>query len=108
MHSEYRDPKPLPGERPVPSIKIDALKLLGLLLRAELMMTAVDRRRYANRAIEAIEDVIRDFQLAHVALSEKKLLDEYGYQMHPRKRYHFKLHKNGKAGTTQRFGVAAA
>lgn len=65
MHSEYRDTKPLPGERPVPSIKIDALKLLGLLLRAELMMTDVDRRRYANRAIEAIEDVIRDFQLAH-------------------------------------------
>lgn len=65
MHSEYRDPKPLPGERQVPSIKVDALKLLGLLLRAELMMTAVDRRRYANRAIDAIEDVIRDFQLAH-------------------------------------------
>ena len=65
MHSEYRDPKPLPGEKPVPSIKVDALKLLDLLLRAELMMTAVDRRRYANRAIEAIEDVIRDFQIAH-------------------------------------------
>lgn len=65
MHSEYRDPKPLPGEKPVPSIKVDALKLLELLLRAELMMTAVDRRRYANRAIEAIEDVIRDFQIAH-------------------------------------------
>ena len=25
--------------------------------------------------------------LAHVALSEKKLLEEYGYRMHPRKRY---------------------
>ena len=55
----------MPGEKAVPSIKVDALKLLGLLLRAELMMTAVDRRRYANRAIDAIMDVIRDFQIAH-------------------------------------------
>lgn len=65
MRSEFYDPEPLPGERPVPSIKVDARKLLALLLRAEPMMTAVDRRRYANRAISAIEDVIRDFQIAH-------------------------------------------
>ncbi len=65
MHSEYRDPRPLPGEKPVPSIKVDAMQLLGLLLRAEYMMTAVDRRRYANRAIAAIENVIGDFQIAH-------------------------------------------
>lgn len=65
MRSEYFDPKPLPGERPVPSIKVDALKLLGLLLRAELMMTKVDRVRYASRAIAAIMDVTRDFQIAH-------------------------------------------
>jgi hypothetical protein len=64
-HSEYRDIKPHPGERAVPSIKIDASKLLGLLLRAELMMTAVDRRRYCDRAIAALLDVIRDFQIAH-------------------------------------------
>ena len=65
MRSEYKEFKTLPGERPVPSIKVDALKLLALLLRAELMMTAVDRRRYADRAIAAIQDVIRDFQIAH-------------------------------------------
>lgn len=65
MHSEYFEPKKLPGERPVPSILVDALAILGLLLRAELMMTKVDRIRYASRAIAAIQDVIRDFQIAH-------------------------------------------
>lgn len=107
MHSEYRDPKPLPGERPVPSIKIDALKLLGLLLRAELMMTAVDRRRYANRAIEASKKWARFVRFnwdrlcfqAAPGFSHNEILQ---------REYHFKLHKNGKAGTTQRFGVAAA
>lgn len=49
----------------MPSIKVDASKLLDLLLRAELMMTAVDRRRYCARAIDALLDVIRDFQIAH-------------------------------------------
>lgn len=63
--SEYYEPAKLAGERAVPSIKLDADKLLGLLLRAEVMMTAVDRKRYADRAIEAIEDVIRDFSLAY-------------------------------------------
>ena len=65
MHSEYAEPKHLPGERPVPSIRIDAGKILELLLRAELMMNAVNRRRYADRAIAAILDVIRDFQIAY-------------------------------------------
>ena len=65
MHSEYTEPKHLPGERPVPSIRIDAGNILKLLLRAELMMNAVNRRRYADRAISAIEDVIRDFSLAY-------------------------------------------
>ena len=63
--SEYFEPATVPGERPVPSIKLDADKLLGLLLRAEVMMTSVDRRRYGDRAIDAIEDVIRDFSLAY-------------------------------------------
>ncbi len=49
----------------MPSIRIDAGKLLDLLLRAEIMMTAVDRRRYCDRAINAIQDVIRDFSLAY-------------------------------------------
>ena len=72
MYSEYSEYKPMPGERPVPSIKVDAFKLLDLLLRAELMMTAVDRRRYANRAIAAIMDVIRDFQIAYDFEGERK------------------------------------
>lgn len=65
MKSEYREPRTLPGERAVPSIRIDAGKLLKLLLRAELMMNAVDRRRYASRAIDAIQDVIAEFALAY-------------------------------------------
>lgn len=65
MHSEYHEPRALPGEKPVPSIRLDAERLLKLLLRAEVMMTAVDRRRYCDRAIFAIEDVIRDFQMAY-------------------------------------------
>ncbi|MCR5842110.1 MAG: hypothetical protein K6G86_08560 [Bacteroidales bacterium] len=65
MHSEFTEPRTLPGERSVPSIRIDAGRLHALLLRAEMMMTAVDRRRYADRAIRAIEDVIRDFTLAY-------------------------------------------
>lgn len=64
-YSEFNDPKPLPGERPEPSIRVDAGKLLDLLLRAEVMMTAVDRRRYCDRAINAIQDVIADFQRAY-------------------------------------------
>lgn len=63
--SEVINPRLLPGEKPVPGIRVDAGKLLRLLLRAEMMMTAVDRRRYCNRAIDAVEDVIRDFQLAY-------------------------------------------
>ena len=65
MHSEFNDPKPLPGERPVPSIKVDALKLLDLLLRAEMMATAIDRKRYILRAEDAILDIIGYFQIAH-------------------------------------------
>lgn len=65
MKSEFYTPKTLPGERAVPSIRIDASRLLRLLLRAELMMNALDRRRYASRAIDAIQDVIAEFSLAY-------------------------------------------
>ncbi len=63
--SEYREPLLAPGERPVPSIKIDASAIHALLIRAEMMMTAVDRRRYCDRTIKAIQDVIRDFTMAY-------------------------------------------
>ncbi|MBQ3812894.1 MAG: hypothetical protein II841_04940 [Bacteroidales bacterium] len=62
--TEFYKPTGLPGERPVPSISVDADELLALLLRAELMMNATDRRRYADRAIGQIQDVIREFTLA--------------------------------------------
>ncbi len=71
--SEVINPKLLAGEKPVPGIRVDAGNLLRLLLRAEMMMTAVDRRRYCNRAIDACEDVIRDFQMAY------DFQDERGY-----------------------------
>lgn len=63
--SEYFGPNLLPGEREEPSIILDAERILGLLLRAEMMMTKVDRIRYATRAITEIEDVIREFSLAY-------------------------------------------
>jgi hypothetical protein len=63
--SEFFKPAGLPGEKPVPSILVDAEKLYGLLLRAELMMNAVNRRRYADRAIVQIQDVIAEFVLAY-------------------------------------------
>lgn len=49
----------------MPSILVDAERLYGLLLRAELMMNARDRVRYANRAVRLIEDIIEHFVLAY-------------------------------------------
>ena len=49
----------------MPSLSVDADKLYRLLLRAELMMNAVNRRRYADRAIEQIQEVIKEFTLAY-------------------------------------------
>lgn len=63
--SEYYSPTLIEGESEQPQIIIDAMVLYGLLLRAEMMMTKVDRMRYANRAIEQILDVIREFYLAY-------------------------------------------
>lgn len=63
--TEFYKPTGLPGEKQVPSISVDADKLYGLLLRAEPMMNAVNRRRYADRAIEQIQEVIKEFTLAY-------------------------------------------
>ena len=65
MKSDFQAPKTLPKERPEPSIRIDAGNLLGLLLRAELMMNKVDRVRYCTRAICRVEDIIAEFSLAY-------------------------------------------
>ena len=64
MKSDFQVPKTLPKERPEPSIRIDAGNLLGLLLRAELMMNKVDRVRYCTMAICRVEDIIAEFSLA--------------------------------------------
>ena len=63
--SEYFIPKLLRGERDVPSILVDADTLLELLLRADPMMSATDRRRYNDRAIQQIQEVIAQFTLAY-------------------------------------------
>lgn len=63
--SEYYEPKLLRGEKPVPSILIDADAILELLLRADPMMTQTDRRRYGDLAIRQIQVVIEKFYLAH-------------------------------------------
>ena len=65
MKSDFQVPKTLPKEKPEPSIKLDADKLLGLLLRAEIMMNKVDRVRYCTRAINLVEDIIAEFSLAY-------------------------------------------
>lgn len=63
--SEYNECRTLPGESEQPQIILDAEAIYGLLIRAEVMMSKVDRARYANRAIEQILDVIREFILAY-------------------------------------------
>ncbi len=63
--SEYFEIKKVEGEIEQPQIILDAHALYSLLIRAEMMMNKVDRVRYANRAIEQILDVIREFMLAY-------------------------------------------
>ena len=63
--SEYYEPALLPGEKEQPQIIIDAVELYDLLVRAEMMMTKVDRIRYGNRAVAQIQDVIKEFMLAY-------------------------------------------
>lgn len=71
--SEYFEIKKIEGEVEQPQIIIDADAIYDLLLRAELMMTKVDRVRYANRAIEQILDVIREFMLAYDFEDDRKI-----------------------------------
>lgn len=71
--SEYFEIKKVEGEVEQPQIIIDADAIYDLMLRAELMMTKVDRVRYANRAIEQILDVIREFILAYDFEDDRKV-----------------------------------
>lgn len=71
--SEYFEIKKVEGEVEQPQIIIDADTIYDLMLRAELMMTKVDRVRYANRAIEQILDVIREFILAYDFEDDRKV-----------------------------------
>lgn len=71
--SEYFEIRKIEGEVEQPQIIIDADAIYDLLLRAELMMTKVDRVRYANRAIEQILDVIREFMLAYDFEDDRKI-----------------------------------
>lgn len=63
--TEYYEPKLLDGEREQPGILVDAVALLELYLRALPMMNATDRKRYGDRAVSLIIDVIADFQMAY-------------------------------------------
>ena len=65
MKSEYFAPPYAKGERPQPQILIDAQNILSLLIRAEAMMTKVDRIRYLNRAIIEVMEVIAQGSLAY-------------------------------------------
>ena len=71
--SEYFEARKVEGEVEQPQIILDAEAIYDLLLRAELMMTKVDRMRYVNRAIEQILDVIREFMLAYDLEEDRKL-----------------------------------
>ena len=63
--SEYHEPKLLEGEREQPGIYVDAIYLLDYYLRALPMMCAVDRKRYGDRAVDLILDVISAFVMAY-------------------------------------------
>ena len=71
--SEYFEIRKIEGEVEQPQIIIDAEAIYDLLIRAEMMMTKVDRVRYANRAIEQILDVIREFMLAYDFEDDRKV-----------------------------------
>ena len=63
--TEYFESHALPREEERPDIGIEAEKLYGLLLRADPMMNATDRRRYNDGAIILIREVIGAFVLAY-------------------------------------------
>lgn len=56
---------PLEGERDQPQISVDAEALYDLLIRAETMVSKVDRIRYIHRAEDQILDVIAEYRLAY-------------------------------------------
>ncbi len=56
---------PLEGERDQPQISVDAEALYDLLIRAETMVSKVDRIRYIHRAEDQILDVIAEYTLAY-------------------------------------------
>lgn len=71
--SEYHDPKLLDGEVEQPGILVDAVALLDLYLRALPMMNSTDRKRYGDRAVDLILDVISAFQMAYDFEEDRKM-----------------------------------
>lgn len=63
--SEFYIPNLLPGEKEQPQILVDAVEIFERLLRAEMMMTKVDRERYCHLAEKQILNVIGDFYIAY-------------------------------------------
>lgn len=63
--SEYYEPMLFKGEKPYPQIVEDAMEILSLLFKAEMMMTRVDRVRFNSWAIMLIQEVIKQFWLAY-------------------------------------------
>ena len=57
--SEYFEVRKVEGEVEQPQIILDAESIYDLLLRAELMMTKVDRIRYANEGYKHNDILIR-------------------------------------------------
>lgn len=64
-NTEFFEPHLQPGERDYPDIGIEAETIYGLLLRALPMMNATNRRRYGDRAIIQIEDIISAYSMAY-------------------------------------------
>ena len=94
--SEYFEVRKVEGEVEQPQIILDADAIYDLLLRAELMMTKVDRMRYANRAIEQILDVIREFMLAYDFEDDRRCFEaNEGYKHNDIliRKYGFKFNK---------------
>ena len=70
--SVYYEPLKILGEKEQPQIIVDAMAIYDLLVRAEMMMTKVNRVRYCNRAIEQIQDVIKEFYLSYDFEDDKR------------------------------------
>ena len=94
--SEYNEYRTLLGESEQPQIILDAEAIYGLLIRAEVMMSKVDRVRYANRAIEQILDVIREFILAYDFEDDRRCFvanEGYGHNDVLVRKYGFRFNK---------------